>query len=362
MKIGIVTFHAALNVGAVLQAYALQTYLKMQGHEVEFIDYVSKRKLSWKNFIGKGIGITFYKWQDLFCSIYFKRIEKFNTTLNLSKIKYKSIDDLRSNPPNLDVYIAGSDQIWNVGSKKTIDDIFLLDFGAKNTKRISFAASLGQGEVPVEFEQHFKFLLSKFNFISLREKDGYNYIKRLLPNKKEIFHICDPTFLLNSNEYRKIIKKPNIKYKEYLVSYALWHFESDQLKSLNYIKSKLKLKHINLRNPDTGIRFSKAKNIIVKPHQWLHWVLNSDFVVCCSFHIVVFSLIFHKPFVVLTHKENVRIHSLLKPLNLLDRIIINYNENRIDEILSDFIKWNDVDEYLQSERNRGVQYLKESIG
>ena len=39
MKIGILTFHWPENYGAVLQAYALQSYLTDLGHDVEIINY-----------------------------------------------------------------------------------------------------------------------------------------------------------------------------------------------------------------------------------------------------------------------------------------------------------------------------------
>ena len=39
MKIKTITCHDVYNVGASLQAYALQEYLKSLGHDVEIIDY-----------------------------------------------------------------------------------------------------------------------------------------------------------------------------------------------------------------------------------------------------------------------------------------------------------------------------------
>ena len=42
MKIGILTYHRAHNYGAMLQAYALRTFLREQGHQVEFVDYWPK--------------------------------------------------------------------------------------------------------------------------------------------------------------------------------------------------------------------------------------------------------------------------------------------------------------------------------
>lgn len=41
--VGTITFHWATNYGAVLQAYALQAYLRSQGIETEVIDYLPQR-------------------------------------------------------------------------------------------------------------------------------------------------------------------------------------------------------------------------------------------------------------------------------------------------------------------------------
>lgn len=51
MKIGIITYHNAMNYGAVLQAYALQEWLKKNGCSVEILDYNNQMvALSYRQF------------------------------------------------------------------------------------------------------------------------------------------------------------------------------------------------------------------------------------------------------------------------------------------------------------------------
>ena len=119
MKIGVLTFHSALNVGAVLQAYGLQTYLASLGHEVTFIDYQPIQKtLKARDLIGKGARATFRKWEDLYWSHHYTRNICFSSILRVSDQRYESIVSLESNPPDCDAYIAGSDQIWNFGKSR----------------------------------------------------------------------------------------------------------------------------------------------------------------------------------------------------------------------------------------------------
>jgi hypothetical protein len=360
MKIGIITFHAALNVGAVLQAYALETHLTKLGYDVEFIDYSQNRKINWKSFIAKGILKTFNKWQDYFYGKYYAKRNRFNHILKIGKSKYNTLAELQNNPPKYDIYIAGSDQVWNIGSNKFINEVYFLNFGANSVKRIAYAASLGQGDVPKLLEESLKENIIRFDFVSIREKNGLDYIKGLVGNNKEIYHINDPTLLLYRDEYLKLIdirEEPN----NFLVSYVLWQFEPIQIKALDYIKTKLGLEHINLRNPDTCIRFSKARNIIVTPTQWLNWIYNADFVVCCSFHVVVFALVFHKQFVVITPRQNARIQSLLAPINMENRIILSFDKENIDSIISKKIDWASVDDYLKKEKQKGISFLNQSL-
>ena len=66
MKIGIITFHNALNAGAVLQAYALQTILTQLGHQVEFINYSPVRKYKFRDFVAKSPFTMLKKWKNIF--------------------------------------------------------------------------------------------------------------------------------------------------------------------------------------------------------------------------------------------------------------------------------------------------------
>lgn len=363
MKIGIMTTHTALNCGAVLQAFALQTSLEKLGHEVEFINFRKPKKKKIRQFIGKGIRKSWYKWENIFEVWKHEKNNSFGSILKRGNTIYRTLHELQKNPPKYDIYIAGSDQIWNIGSSATsIDRHYYLDFGALNTKRIAFAASLGQCIIPEIFEYEIKSLLLKFDAISVRESNGVEFIRSLLGDKKEVHHISDPTIMLQANDYLNITSiKKNKKTKSYIASYILHEFQDEQLNIVDYIKNKVNLEIINLRNPDTCIHLPNAKNKVVTPYQWLSYINGAEFIICCSFHAVVFSLIFHKPFIVITPVNNQRIISILSKIGLTERIFSLFENGKIDHLLETQIDWLKVDQMIDFEKNRSLTFLQNSL-
>lgn len=167
MKIKTITCHNVYNYGAILQAYALQRFLEDNGHEVEIIDYAPRyhSNSSWN--IPENSSV--YKLASKFVVIhllyalhrYIKKKRNVNTIrlkkfddftaeyLHVTPRKYKNYEDIQRNPPLADMYIAGSDQIWNPIGKTGLDPAFYLNFGGSGIKRISYAASFGVSQISV---------------------------------------------------------------------------------------------------------------------------------------------------------------------------------------------------------------------
>lgn len=364
MKIGILTFHHALNVGAVLQAYCLQTYLVGCGHEVEFIDYQPNRKgLTLRSLIGRGFSQTLRKWQDHYRTYYYESRHRFNNVLNVGDTRYATSCELKVNPPRCDLYIAGSDQIWNFKFSRPFDGAYFLDFGDQTTKRVAFAASLGQNEIPEELNERFVENLKRFDQISVRESSSVELLSQLIRgDSAEVEHICDPTFLLRGEQFKQIEQAPSST-DAYVVSYMLPHYEmgQDLVDAVYFVEKTLSLKLINIRNPNTCHRFDRAVNRIATPQQWLGYFKNAKFAICCSFHAVVFSLIYHMPFIVISPYENNRILSLLEAVGLCDRCVYTYDHAKIRNILGSEINWSRVDGYFAKERERSVRFLQEAM-
>ena len=366
MKIGIITFHYAPNQGAVLQAYALQTLLESWGHHVEFIDYRPRHSYNYKDFISKNPRLVIDKWQNQFWGYIYRHLRRdFNKVLNIHNKRYYNINELRKAPPIFDLYIAGSDQIWNFLER--IDYPYTLDFVPHYKPKIAYAASMGQCNIPENLHKEFQKLLSSFKAISVREKNGKDFIEYLMNGSGiNIAQTIDPTLLIKKEYYENIAENVIIK-EPYIASYILCKQEQEHTKILRYIKDKTSLKILNLRNPDTCVRLSFAKNKIVTPYHFLSYIKNASIVVCSSFHAVVFSLIYHKPFIVLIPSRlkktggNPRINSLLTPLGLSHHCIYNYDSNNIDSIINTPIDWFEIDNKIEFFAKKSIDFLKESI-
>lgn len=365
MKIGIITLHYALNAGAVLQAFALQTYLKSLGHEVEFIDYVPKHQYSLRSFIAKSPYVMYNKWKDIYYGEKYTRKKNFNKVLKRGNTRYFSEEQLATNPPLYDLYITGSDQVWNFMRK--LFPAYLLSFAPQGSRKIAYAASMGQGNIPIELHNELRKQLSDFEAISVRESNGVNFISQLLGKSHNVIQVADPTFLLQAASYNSIMEKITPP-KAYICSYILCNIEkahSQIIKTLQAIHNDAAL--INLRNPDTCIRLPNAKNKIVTPYEWLSYIKQAEFVICGSFYAVVFSLLFHKPFIVLQPSYiekaggNQRIYSLLNPLKLTDRCFSEFNYNAINSLLSTNINWQDVDKELKLQKEKSKHFLLEIL-
>ena len=169
MKIDIITCNYAYNYGAVLQTYALSQYLSDQKHDVQVINYQPSyaRDTNGKKNIIKVLKSIIRKPDYMKGKKVFNRF--LNNYVNLTKKEYKNNIQLKENIPVADIYIAGSDQIWNCNLPNGYDDAFFLDFVPRNKKRISYAASIAMDKINEEQQNRFKTMLKDFDKISVRE-------------------------------------------------------------------------------------------------------------------------------------------------------------------------------------------------
>ncbi len=367
MKIGILTFHNAPNAGAILQAYSLQCILENMGHEVEFIDIRYKYKYTYKQFIAKKRAVIFRKWANEFHRWKYnkKGINIWNKILHKSIRSYYNYEEIKNDPPVYDVYIVGSDQVWNF--RKEIQPLYLLDFVPRGKKKIAYSVSMGQCLLEDTLKEEFKNYLIGFNALSVREDKTCTYINDLLKDENLYVEKCvDPTLLVMRSCFDGI-KQSICKRNKMVVSYLLNELNDSEVRIfLSWCRSH-DFELVNLRNPDTGMFIPHVRNIIVNPQQWISYISDSEYVICGSFHATVFSLIYHKQFIVVESEQqrkqggNLRVRSLLEPLGLSNRIIEKINDIAISNILDIVIDWAHVDNLLNIERNKSIEFLQKNI-
>lgn len=359
MKIGVVTTHRSFNAGAVLQAYALQSYLQALGHSVEFIDYHKNYKWNLSDFVAKSPKWILHKWRNNYNRVkYANASKRWVAALNVSNRSYDTFEQLNIDPPIYDLYIVGSDQVWNF--LRELNYVTLLDFVPSCKRRVSYAASMGQCNIPEALHHELRTQLSKFDFISLRETKGVEFVSKLLGEDHDVYQAVDPTLLNGVKVYDQLLKP--IQQDDYIVSYILNMMDQELESVVDHLSKRVNKRLINIRNTDTCVYLNGVKNQIVDPYQWLSYIKNSTFVVCGSFHATVFALLYHRPFVVLISSDlknkggNARVNSLLEPMGLLERCVSNIEE--LDAVIGREIDWDLVDSNIKSRADLSKQYIE----
>jgi hypothetical protein len=389
MKVAILTYwESSNNYGQILQCFALQRYLINLGIDAYLVKYspaseklVGKYKvLHLLKHVAKVLHLRKYIENKRFYKNE-KRLKLINDKLNIQrefelfrkqyinstdKI-YHSIDELRADPPDAEVYICGSDQVWRDKLKFQNTAGWYLQFGKKNIKRISYAASIGRN-INIDEKSIFVNYLKSFNAISLRERNALEYCKKIGYGNAQV--VCDPTFLLTSNYYKDFFDiKLEDAIKPYIFFYTI-NVTSKEDILWDYIKQHIDENNWNIKAvSSTG--YIQARDLIPENKtiqatvvMWLKMIYNSSFVITSSFHGVVFCILFHKPFIVIPLRgensvANDRIKSLLSFVSL--ETCFCYDENELGLAFNQIIDWKSVDKKTDELRKSGEDFLKRNL-
>lgn len=367
MKVFTITCHDVYNYGASLQAYALQTYLTILGHDCNIIDYKPEYLRRSYNFWYIEKNSRFYNLcckSRIFHFLYalrlapitfktWKRKRPFDqfkkTFLHCTKL-YSSIHELQLMPPQGEVYIAGSDQIWNCNLPNGKDNSFYLDFGPKHTRRISYAASIGVESFPQEEIPRIRQLLKSFNNISVREATAAKVIKNL---GFSCSVVCDPVFLLDSNQWLSIVpRKTDVR--RYVLVYDIF---ADDVSIRNAaIKKSTELGALIYSINDSHKCNYADRNISdAGPIEFLWYVNNAEFVISNSFHATAFSVLFNKQFATFYKKANSS--RMVDFLNSIE-LVSHFNPVGLLPIVND---WARVNQRLHSIISSSKVYLDDSL-
>lgn len=365
MKIGIVTFHSGRNYGAVLQAYALQTYLQKAGHEPFFINHKFRWNLSlydprtWLARTPRGFAL---KINDNILKYLFFKFRKKHLILGSSR--YIRLKELLKTPPVADAYICGSDQVWNPnGIDENDESVVWLGFGNGNVRRISYAASFSVADLDAATRERWSGYAKRFHAISVREKDGVDLVKKL--GRADAAWVPDPTLLLDASEYSAVELKPKEQHLPYSFSYMLGT-DNNELASdiIKTVSKKLGVKQFFSRPHSLGHNIFDSG--FVGPAEWLTRLHFSDFVVTNSFHGLMFSLIFRRPFIILLRAQkeaemNSRFISILEVVGLQNRAVSAYDGVQIERLCREEIEWDVVHARLKVFREKGCQFIHEAL-
>lgn len=354
MKIGIMTYWWTQdNYGQILQCYALQKHLQEQGHDVYLIRYIftedSKSSFYYK--LWKGLNpIKLSKF--IFRKLKKKNAEREKKLRNFDDFRNKYIHQsqniytayaqLKEDPPEADCYIVGSDQVWNFWGLKLSQcknqvHAYFLDFGKESTKRFSYSASWGKTEISDEYKNEIQPLLSKFNYISVRERTGVSLCQACGAKKVELR--CDPTLLLKADHYRQLYlteKNPDFP-ERYILVYRLGNPCDFPMKKISNWANSKSLEVIYVTANGLSDTYKKIYPTI---QQWLSLIDNAEYVITNSFHCCVFSLIFRRKFAVIPLKSsakgmNSRIETLFELFKVTPRWLEKDNFSILEQPLGE---------------------------
>ncbi|MFI3315153.1 MAG: polysaccharide pyruvyl transferase family protein [Rikenellaceae bacterium] len=355
------------NYGQILQMYALYNSLKTLGHNVFIVRYdgINDSSLT-ASMCERLIRVAINparianilksapKKESVSNSITTKtdcQFERFKSENFAWSNLYKSYSQLKSNPPEADVYICGSDIVWVEGPKYKP---YFLEFVSSATK-IAYAPSFGSSSISREFKFNIKRALKSFSAISTREQSGVKICNSMGFDNAQ--WMPDPTLLLSKEQYGKIASEPKSTNK-YIFLYLLG---SDTTLPFEQIEEFKSAKNLDLEY--CALSGRKDKNATAHPtiEEWLGYIKHSEYVITNSFHGCVFAIIFNKPFMFLPltgkdAKKNERIISFLDKLEIKNRIF----NNKISDIDTP-LEYTNINNKIQKWIDQANQFIVDAI-
>lgn len=377
MRIGILTLPLHTNYGGILQAYALQTVLERMGHEVVIFDCplrkfklpIWKKPLCYskriiKRYILQNKSTLINKEKiDFEKERYFRKNTQTFINAHIHRNVVRKLEDIKED--DIDAIVVGSDQIWRMlyfkpmWFTKRAANAFLAFTAGWNIKRIAYAASFGNNNPEIsegEIEDCRK-AISLFNAVSVREESGVKICKELFGINAQ--WVLDPTMLLSSADYTKLIDG---KIGKSTTTGALMSYVLDENSDVSELRATIaKEKNLRINITNVAVNGIEHNNLIAQPpvENWLHSFLDADFVINDSFHACVFSILFHKQFIVFGNKERgmERFTSLLGMFGLEDRLVTSSSEYKPQPDI-DYTK---VDKILKEKRQEAMSFLESSL-
>lgn len=372
-KIALLTWYDNENYGTALQAYALQKCIgkispceiiqyrtKFPGYNLKhFCDPVLRKNLIYKVY-DRTIMKCYKKYYENEETERRSKMEEYFRRLDFNPKKFDA-ENLKELNDEYEIFVCGSDQIWNPTS---FDPMFFLSFVNNENKKIAYAPSFGVSSIKEEKKKRIiSELLERFDAISVREVAGKKILRDLTGKN---CNVClDPTLLLEKDEWEKIASDSVAELpEEYVFTYLLGRGKKNLKKAQRISKTlgkKLLIQPYYL--PD----YINGEDILCAagPEDFLNAIRNASFVCTDSFHGAIFSIIFRKPFVLFSRfnsknksSQNSRVESLMELVGLKDRL--DFKEiNSKSSLLN--ISFDKSDEQIEKERIKSLDYLYTAI-
>lgn len=367
MTIAIITIAYGENYGNRLQNYAMQELLRGTGFHVVTLRHRAIKNgtlqlrltRSIKNIIKGFFGRPY----DRIPKVRTKRFKTFNRD-NIVFSKEKLGNSIEPNKLNdsYDYFIIGSDQVWNTNHSDISSNIsnFLATF-ASPEKRISYAASFGTSQIADGYDSIFKEELPKFKAISVRENEGVKLVEECGATATVVL---DPTMMLTAEEWDKLAAKPEfVKDEPFMVTYFLGGRDE---KMNEYISAAAQGRIVIQLDAQFTAR-EKIENLeafTAPPDEFVWLFAHADCVLTDSFHGSVFSILYHRPFMVFDRLVKGKKSGMESRIDtLLSTFHLEHCRGDINNPIGEPVggDWDEVERILSIERKRSLDFLKTAL-
>ena len=264
--------------------------------------------------------------------------------------------------------LVGSDQLWL--PVNVVADYYTLNFVPSHINKVAYATSFGVAKIPKNLKSKYHDFLSRVDHISVREESGRKLVNELAGRDCSV--VCDPTMLLERNEWDSLTQQnPSITGK-YIFCYFLGK-EKSHRKFAEELKRRTGYKIVSINHCDEYVkysdRFADEAPFNVGPSEWLNMIRHAEYVCTDSFHGTVFSLIYNKTFFSFrrfkknsTFSTNSRLDTLLGQVGLINRILCGTESGeQVDRLLQEKIDFELVNQRLQNYRDTSKRFLREAL-
>lgn len=363
-KIAIMTWWHHANYGTALQAVALTQIIKRLGYDVSVINYIPHGKVVGEETFTSVMRYAFQKLK-IFLNIAYvnkERNQEFKKFLN-QYLRFteecQTASDLFQLNTVFDAFVCGSDQIW---APSGFNSKYFLDFTDKN-KKVAYAPSIGVSAITDKYiSNRMKELISEFKYLSVRESQGKEIIADLCNKSAEL--VLDPTLLLEKDEWLQLLE---FDLEACTEKYMLCYFLGQSSTYWNYVEKIAKKKNFKVKIIPMHKKDLKKGECVNEgdPREFVKLIANAEYICTDSFHGVLFSIIFNRPFSVFERfsknekgSQNSRIYNILAILNLNSRLVNvkDFVEEDIDNI--DYSMVNDL---LKIERQKSLNFLDNAL-
>lgn len=361
--LSLLTIHLGSNFGSILQTIASVKVLDRLNFSVTVINYIPER-CTWKRFFQKN-SKSLFGIIKLLLGVPIVAVNKhiYNSYLckyvKVSKPIYKR-DDFKKECPQTDVYVTGSDQVWNSVYNEGLDKRYYFEGFPSNVIKISYSSSIGKEELDEREYEEMKSMLSSYKAISVREASAKILIESM---GYKVVHLLDPTFMLDKDDWKQYMSRRLVK-RPYLLVYLPYNIHDKGViyQSVRKIAQSKNLKVVAFSWDIRPERLADKTVYFANPGDFLSLMYHADYIMTNSFHGTAFSVNLNKQFwVYMPTSYGTRIKSILDLCNLQHRLL------QPDEVISDNkigknIIFESVNSVLAAERQKTYDFLLEALG